>query len=133
MTGRLPGDLHLLGALLPLVLLSCILTLQFGMLIGLCAFWLQDCGPIYWIWQKLTFVLGGLMVPLELYPGWLRELALWTPFSAAIHGPASLIFATGLGSALGVAARLVFWNAVFALVLAWVYRRALAEIDLHGG
>jgi len=71
--------------------------------------------------------------PLELYPAWLRDLALWTPFSAAIHGPASLVFALDLGSVANVGARLVFWNALFALVLAWVYRRALCEIDLHGG
>jgi ABC-2 type transport system permease protein len=125
LTGGLPRDLR--------VLMSCTLILQFGILIGLCAFWLQDCGPVYWIWQKLLFVLGGLLVPLEVYPAWLRNFALWTPFSAAIHGPASMVFASDLSSAAGVAAKLVFWNGVLALLLAWVYRRALREIDLHGG
>jgi len=27
---------------------------------GLLAFWLQDVAPVYWVWQKLMFVLGGL-------------------------------------------------------------------------
>ena len=43
--------------------------------IGLSAFWIVDTSPVYWIWQKLAFVLGGLLLPLELYPDWLRALA----------------------------------------------------------
>jgi hypothetical protein len=38
--------------------------------IGLLDVWGQYARPVYWIWQKSLFVLGGLMLPLSLYPSW---------------------------------------------------------------
>lgn len=73
-----------LGVLAGGVLLLC------NALIGLLAFWLEDVSPLYWLWQKATFVLGGMFVPLALYPDWLRLIALWSPFSAWMSGPASM-------------------------------------------
>lgn len=74
-----------LGVLAGGVLLLC------NALIGLLAFWLEDCSPLYWLWQKANFVLGGLFVPLALYPEWLRLIALWSPFSAFVSGPGSMV------------------------------------------
>ena len=48
-------------------------------LLPLLAFWLQDVAPVYWVWQKLMFVLGGLMLPLELYPAFIQRAAAFTP------------------------------------------------------
>jgi ABC-2 type transport system permease protein len=133
LTSGLPADPRGLLAALALGLLSATLFLLLGALIGLCAFWVQDCSPLYWVFQKAYFVLGGLLVPLQLYPDWLRALALWTPFSAMIHGPASMVF--------GFAPRLF---ALYALKLAacaaltWgaldaLYARALRSLELNGG
>lgn len=74
-----------LGVLAGGVLLLC------SALIGLLAFWLEDVSPLYWLWQKAMFVLGGMFVPLALYPEWLRLIALWLPFSALISGPGSMV------------------------------------------
>jgi ABC-2 type transport system permease protein len=74
-----------LGVLAGGVLLLC------NALIGLLAFWLEDVSPLYWLWQKAMFVLGGMFVPLALYPEWLRLVALWSPFSALISGPGSMV------------------------------------------
>jgi hypothetical protein len=37
------------------------------------SFWLQEVAPVYWVWQKLLFVLGGLMLPLQVYPAFYPE------------------------------------------------------------
>src|SRR5262249_21399666 len=64
--------------------------------IGLLAFWLQDVAPVYWVWQKLMFVLGGLMLPLELYPSFVQRAALFTPFPSLLAAPASFVLGTHL-------------------------------------
>src|SRR5689334_8143329 len=74
-------------------LVASVLTTLFHVGIGVAAFWLGDVAPAYWIWQKLLFVLGGLMLPLQFYPVLFVRIARLTPFPALLAGPASL--ATG--------------------------------------
>ncbi len=133
MVGGLPEDPRGLLLALPLGLLAGWVAICFHATIGLCAVWLQDCSPVYWIWQKCAFILGGLLLPLEVYPDWLRELALWTPFSAIMHGPGRMAFGWQPEVALWVGARLLFWGALATALLAWVYGRALRALDVNGG
>jgi ABC-2 type transport system permease protein len=116
-----------LGVLAGLVLLLC------NALIGLLAFWLDDVSPLYWLWQKSMFVLGGLFVPLSLYPDWLRLVALWSPFSALVSGPGSMaidpdpkIFALLVLKLVGCA--LLAQNALERVML-----RGLRRLALNGG
>jgi ABC-2 type transport system permease protein len=101
--------------------------------IGLCAFWLQDCLPLYWIWQKAAFLLGGLFLPLELYPGWLRTLALATPFSAMVNGPARMVFGLDPVLATLLAVKLLASIVIAWLVLDVIHERALRTLSLNGG
>lgn len=133
MGGGFPADLRGMVLVLPLGVLAVSVGLAFHAAIGLTAFWLQDCSPVYWIWQKLAFVLGGLMLPLEIYPHWLRAIAEWTPFSALMHGPGRLAFGYDPASVGWVAVKLLVWSAVSGGILCWVYRRALRVLDVNGG
>jgi ABC-2 type transport system permease protein len=133
MGGGLPADPRGLLLCLPLGLLAAWVGLCFHAAIGLTSFWLQDCSPIYWIWQKAAFILGGLFVPLEIYPTWLRELAMWTPFSAMMYGPGRMAFGWQPELAAWVAVKLVFWGLVATALVTWTYRRALRVMDINGG
>jgi ABC-2 type transport system permease protein len=133
MVGGLPEDPRGLLLALPLGLMAGWVGLCFHAAVGLCAVWLQDCSPVYWIWQKCAFILGGLMLPLEVYPDWLRELALWTPFSAILHGPGRMVFGWQPELAAWVALKLLFWGVVATALLMFVYRRALGALEVNGG
>lgn len=109
------------------------LTLVFYLIIGLLAFWIHDTRPVYWLWQKASFVLGGLIVPLQLYPDWLRTLAAWSPFSALLHGPGRIALGDSPEFALGVALRLAAWTVATVLAAALVYRRGLRTVTVGGG
>jgi len=132
-SGGVPADPRGLWLALPLGVLASVLLLLFHTLIGVLAFWLHDVSPIYWVWQKLTFILGGLMLPLEIYPEWLRALALASPFSAVLHGPGRLAFGLDAELAAFTAARIVVWAAIAAALLALVYQRALRQLEVNGG
>ena len=103
-------------------------------LIGLSAFWIVDTSPMYWIWQKLGFVLGGLLFPLELYPDWLRRIARLSPFPDLFWAPGRTAFGFAPGEARGavragtpVGARCSRW------LLFWLSRRARARLTVNGG
>jgi ABC-2 type transport system permease protein len=102
--------------------------------IGLLAFWLEDVSPVFWVWQKLLFVLGGLMLPLHLYPEPLQRIALLTPFPVVLFGPGSLVLGDPGTAALGaLAGRLAVWSVITGLTLRWLYRRTSATLLLNGG
>ena len=88
---------------------------------------------MYWVSQKALFVLGGLMMPMELYPHEIRSVAAFTPFPSVLAGPASFVLhGSSVGS--GVLARgLAIWAAVTALAVWWVFRRATSALTINGG
>lgn len=101
--------------------------------IGLVSFWLGDIAPVWWVFQKALFVLGGLMMPLVVYPGALQRVAVYTPFPAAVGGPATLVLGAGSGAAVTVGVRLVLWSVVTGVGLRWVFHRAAARLSVNGG
>lgn len=126
---------HPAGALLALPLL--VIAAFFGVVcsaaIGVGALWLHDASPLFWIWQKLVFLLGGLLLPLEIYPGWLRSFAEWTPFAAMLYRPASMVFGFDAPAAALAVTLLLAWLAVTALGLTWLWGRALHALQQQGG
>ncbi len=57
----------MLGLLVSAGLASPLLSASFFML-GASCLWVRQAEPVFWIWQKSMFLLGGLLWPLALYP-----------------------------------------------------------------
>lgn len=133
LAGAWPEEPAVLLWVLPLGLLASAVQLLFIAGIGLSALWLHDASPLYWIWQKCAFVLGGLMLPLEVYPAWLRALAEWTPFAAIMHGVGRTAFGADAGLFLATAATLGLWLVLASLGVAGIARRGLRSLDVGGG
>ena len=134
MTGGLPEDPRGLRPALPLGILAGYVALCFHAAIGLSSVWLTDCAPVYWIWQKCAFIFGGLMLPLEVYPAWLREIALRTPFAALMYGPGRMVFGWRPGRRrLQIGLELLFWSIVATTLLVLVYGRARRALEVSGG
>jgi ABC-2 type transport system permease protein len=105
----------------------------YNVVLGLAAFWLGDIAPVYWIWQKLTFVLGGLLLPLPLYPDLVVRIARFTPFPALLTGPASFLLDRPFFDAPTLALALGGWLVVAVAVAAAVFRRAARDLQVNGG
>jgi ABC-2 type transport system permease protein len=133
LSGGWPHEPLGLFAALVLGLLASVLWQLANALIGLSSFWLDDCTPLYWLWQKASFVLGGMFVPLALYPAWLQTLAGWSPFSAMIAGPASMVLHFDAGIFVLLVAKLGASIVLAWHVLQFTYQRALRAIAVGGG
>jgi ABC-2 type transport system permease protein len=112
---------------------SWILNFCITCLIGLSAFLVEDVSPFMWIYQKFIFILGGFLIPLDFYPGWLQIIARALPFSAMIYGPSKLFVEPGwrlLGNVLLMQAA---WIVALGFALVVSYRRGVTYLTVNGG
>lgn len=133
LTGSFP--LQPLGLVMAILLgiLAAFVSILFQAAIGLTAFWMQDVTPIYWIWQKAGFILGGLLIPISLYPLWLNKIAVMTPFSAMLFRPAEVAITSDVKLAFLTAGLLVFWGVIALILVYWLNRRGFQALKTNGG
>ena len=131
-TGFMP-PLAVVARVVAFGLTAAALITMMSLTIGLLAFWFDEVTPLFWLWQKLLFVLGGLMLPIQLYPRAIQRVAAFTPFPAVLGGPASFLLGTGDVTAVDLAWRLAAWALVIAIVTWFVFRRATAALAFNGG
>lgn len=122
-----------LSAAIAFGLVAAVVMTVFHLAIGVVAFWLGDVAPAYWIWQKLLFVLGGLMLPLPFYPEMFVRVALFTPFPALLAGPASLATGAPLMHVAVLTLALAFWAIVGWTVASVAFARAVKRLHVNGG
>jgi len=131
-SGQWADPLALCCAALVGALAAAVLLLAYAG-IGLCAFWLHDTTPVYLVWQKLMFVLGGLMVPLSLYPEWLQVLARYLPFASFLYAPGRLVLDGRASFDWGLLLELCGWLVLGALSVAGLERLGRRSIEIQGG
>ena len=54
------------------------------------AFWIRDARSAWFLYQKLVFVLGGMLLPIEVLPGPMRVIAQSLPFVSMAYIPGRL-------------------------------------------
>ena len=113
--------------------LSGLLAILFQMCIGLSAFWLHEVSPFYWIWEKLLFMFGGLMLPLTVYPQWMQVIAQCTPFPAILGQRSALVIDCTASHIAMLAFSYIAWGFVGILLLQVLYRRGLYALNIEGG
>jgi ABC-2 type transport system permease protein len=102
-------------------------------LIGLAAFVTEDVTAFDWIYQKLVFILGGMLIPLDFFPDWLRNLSLALPFAYTMYGPARLFVEPDLVRFATILAGQVIWIIVLGGLLSLAYARGLKWLTVNGG
>ncbi|MCP4184275.1 MAG: ABC transporter permease, partial [Hyphomicrobiales bacterium] len=85
--------------------------------IGLLAFVTEDTFSFRLIYQKLTFILGGLLIPVDFLPDWLQQIARALPFSYTTYAPARLFVAFTQTQFRQVLTNQLIWLTVMGLLL----------------
>lgn len=122
----------LLGGV-PLLAAAILVHLGFQMAIAGLGFWVEDTTPFFWIYHKACFIFGGLFMPLDLYPEWLRALCGFLPFQDAVGGPAAWLTAVArapIGEAL---ARAGVWAGLGLGAAVALYASGLRRLQSYGG
>ena len=67
---------------------ACNLALQHA--VAAASFWIRDARSAWFLYQKLVFILGGMLLPLQVLPDALYAVAVRLPFAAMAYAPARL-------------------------------------------
>ena len=133
LSGRIVFSVSGLGMFLLVLPMAFILDFLAAFLVGLCAFWLESTQGIALLYSRLMMLLGGLMVPLDLYPDSVQPLLRALPFAAILHAPGRMLVSPSWGLfvhslGLQIACLAVYGAAAFAL-----QRVALRRLFVNGG
>lgn len=102
-------------------------------LIGLSSFWIGQVAPLYSVWEKLYLTLGGLMIPLTIYPDWLQNVANATLFPILLGERSALLLDFSYHKWLCVSVKLGIWMAGICLLITMLYALGLKKIQHEGG
>lgn len=88
--GGRPPSLAALALAAPSLVLAATLNATAQYAFAGATFWVRDARGAWFLYQKLVFVLGGMLLPLQVLPPWLQTTAEVLPFSAMAYAPARL-------------------------------------------
>jgi len=131
--GQIAGSLPGMAAFVGMAALALLLDALIAVLIGLMAFWIEEVMPVFWIYQKLLFTVGGMFLPLELFPEWLRRVAEWLPFQFITYVPARAFVAFEPAFVLRAVIGQVVYVIILTALVILVWRRAQRRLVVHGG
>jgi ABC-2 type transport system permease protein len=131
--GPIPLSLAGLALFVPTLLLAFVLDFLGHFLIGLAAFWLEDTSGLMLIYTRVTMILGGMLLPIELFPDSWQPLIKALPFASIVYGPARMFIHPDLAYLGELVLRQGVAILLFAVAVALVYRVALRRIHSHGG
>jgi len=116
------------------LLLGIVISAATAYLIAVAGFWLVETRGLQILYMLAATFLGGLYVPIALFPHWLRILASCTPFPSIMMYPINVL--SGLGGAT-TAVRLVMlqlgWLAVVAAIGQYLTRAGRRRLEVQGG
>ncbi|CAG7647561.1 ABC transporter permease [Paenibacillus allorhizosphaerae] len=104
-----------------------------GMTLALCAFWVEETRGLEFVYNKLLFTVGGMLMPLELFPEALQQVCKWLPFQAVLYFSAKTAVRWEDVDLVSMLAVQWAWVTGLVLVVAWVYRRGVRKLNVNGG
>ncbi|MFI5272550.1 MAG: ABC transporter permease [Ktedonobacterales bacterium] len=110
------------------------LGVAFRFLSNVVAFWILEARAVAGMASVLAAFFGGSYVPLVFLPGWLRTVALLTPFSGMLNVPAETFMGKLTGTAL-LAALLqqAIWLVALTLMARGLTAAAARHVVVQGG
>ncbi|MFD2172098.1 ABC transporter permease [Tumebacillus lipolyticus] len=103
------------------------------MMVGLCAFWVEEVRGIDFVYNKLLFTIGGMMIPLEMMPDMLRSVCEYLPFQAIVYFAAKTAVqfdGVAMIKMIGIQA---LWVLLITSVLVLIYKRGVKKLNVNGG
>lgn len=123
------------GLALAVVALPLAFVLDFlgNFAIGLGAFWLEDTSGLLLIYSRVTMILGGMLIPVELFPDYLQPLVRAMPFASIVYGPAHIFVKPDLTELAQLLVRQGAGVLAFGLAVWLIYSLALKRVFANGG
>ncbi len=133
MVGGVEISLISIPFLLIVALLAMLLNLVIASVISLFAFWIEDASSLNYIYSKFTFIFGGMIVPLEVYPPLVEKIASFLPFSYSAYHPSKLALIFSFKTFLKIFIVQLLWIGFFIIILFFLYKYIIKKVSVNGG
>jgi ABC-2 type transport system permease protein len=122
-------------ALMPLVLAGgWTITFLINIAMGALSLYMESSLKFMEIYFTLFAVFSGYLIPVELFPGWLRSAVEWLPFRFQVGLPVELLTnAHPWGEAVRLVAVQWGWVAALAAGTALLWKNGLKRYAAYGG
>jgi ABC-2 type transport system permease protein len=122
-----------LGMFAIVVPLAFVLDFLGYLFIGLFAFWMESTVGLLILYSRLTMLLGGMLMPIEVFPDSWQPILRHLPFAMMVYGPARMFVAPDARSLSMIARSQVIGLAGFAIAVYVIQIIALRRIQTNGG
>lgn len=117
----------LLSAII-IIILGYFISFTFKMLLGLSAFWVTDFWGLQQLSEVTILMLAGFVMPIDLYPGWVQQIAFLTPFPYMVYYPVVALQGKLLSYQLvSVIAIQAVWLILLLLAYAYMWKRGVRK------
>ncbi len=104
---------------------------QFG--IGLGAFWVEDTWAFRFLYTRIVMIFGGMMLPLDILPDAVRQVARALPTSLIVYGPVRTFISFSPGEWAILVGKQVVWLTAVVFVVKLVFKTGVKQVNVHGG
>ncbi|MCR8629762.1 ABC transporter permease [Paenibacillus radicis (ex Xue et al. 2023)] len=104
-----------------------------NMVLALCSFWVEETRGLEFVYHKMLFTIGGMLMPLELFPQQLQAVCRWLPFQTVLYFPAKTVVRWADVQLLSMLLTQAAWVAVLAAVVGLMYLRGVKKLNVNGG
>lgn len=106
----------------------------FDFLVGVLAFWTVNVWGVRVLKESLITFFSGALVPITLFPDWLRTITEFLPFQAMIYLPVSIYsgLVTGVDAYIAIGIQL-FWFIILYVLVRVIWSQAVKQITIFGG
>ncbi len=122
---------------LPFIFLSliagCCINFFIYITLALTSFWFEENTAFFWIYSKLIFTLGGMLMPIELFPHWLQRVSKLLPFAYVTYVPARLAVDFSFENFYKQFSIQLLYFGIFFILAMTLYRKGAKNLNVNGG
>jgi ABC-2 type transport system permease protein len=116
------------------LLASFFLVFSLDFLIGLMAFWTFNVWGLGYAKIALLDILAGTIIPITLFPDWLRRIAMLLPFKDMAYTPLAVYVGQIAGSAIWTSILVqLAWGIGLVILTRLLWLKARRRIEIQGG
>jgi ABC-2 type transport system permease protein len=113
-------------------LMASVLSLLIYIIVGLLSFWIIDINPIFWIIDKMVMILGGSYLPVALFPKFLYQISIYSPFGAS-QFMTHTVYESWQTDWFTLIAIQIFWIIILGVGTYFLFNRVKKKVSVNGG
>lgn len=115
------------------LIVGCCIHFFIYITLALTSFWFEDNTAFFWIYSKLIFTLGGMLIPIELFPSWLQRVSKFLPFAYVTYVPARLVVDFSFSNFYKQFSVQLIYLGIFFILSMTLYKKGAKNLNVNGG